>query len=105
MSEFYDRIRAGLEEAIAYERGEVEATTHTVKIEDVAHFEPKEIRQIRLETGLTQRVFARYLGVSSKTVEAWECGRNHPDGAASRLLWITKMNPDFPQSSGIIVRG
>lgn len=104
MSEFYDIIKTGLEEAIAYERGETKANTRTVTVEEVAHFEPSEIRQIRLDTGMTQVLFASYLGVSKKTVEAWECGRNHPDGAASRLLWITKRNPDFPKLSGIVMQ-
>lgn len=37
---------------------------------------------------MTQAVFADYMGVSSKTVEAWECGRTHPTGPANRLLDI-----------------
>lgn len=28
------------------------------------------------------------MGVSKKTVEAWECGRTHPTGPAFRLLDI-----------------
>ena len=35
---------------------------------------------------MTQRVFANYMGVSPKTVEAWESGINHPVGPACRLL-------------------
>ena len=37
---------------------------------------------------MTQGVFASYMGVSKKTVEAWECGRTHPTGPAFRLLDI-----------------
>ena len=37
---------------------------------------------------MTQAVFANYMGVSSKTVEAWEKGTNHPTGSACRLLDI-----------------
>ena len=33
-------------------------------------------------------VFANYLGVSKKTVEAWELGRTHPTGPAYRLIDI-----------------
>lgn len=29
-----------------------------------------------------------YMGVSKKTVEAWECGRTHPTGPVFRLLDI-----------------
>ena len=35
---------------------------------------------------MTQSVFANYLGVSVKTVEAWERGRTHPTGPAYRLM-------------------
>ena len=35
---------------------------------------------------MSQKAFAGYLGVSPKTVEAWEAGTNQPSGAASRLL-------------------
>ena len=35
---------------------------------------------------MTQSVFANYLGVSKKTVEAWELGRTHPTGPANRLI-------------------
>ena len=35
---------------------------------------------------MSQRIFAGYLGVSDKTVEAWEAGTNRPSGAACRIL-------------------
>ena len=35
---------------------------------------------------MSQRLFASYLGVSVKTVEAWENGTNHPSGSAKRLI-------------------
>ena len=41
---------------------------------------------------MSQKIFASYLGVSDKTVEAWESGTNHPSGAASRLLNMMEMN-------------
>ena len=39
-----------------------------------------------MQSQMTQRVFADYLGVSVKTVEAWERGRTHPTGPANRLI-------------------
>jgi len=41
---------------------------------------------------MTQAVFADYLGVSPKTIEAWELGRTHPTGPANRLLDILAQN-------------
>ena len=35
---------------------------------------------------MTQALFADYMGVSPKTVEAWENGKNHPTGSACRLI-------------------
>ena len=44
---------------------------------------------------MSQRVFAGYLGVSDKTVEAWESGVNHPSGAASRILRMIEMDKEL----------
>ncbi|MDR0642054.1 MAG: helix-turn-helix domain-containing protein [Treponema sp.] len=53
------------------------------------------IKQIRQRSGLSQVMFAGSLGVSPKTVEAWENGRNKPEGASRRLLEIVRDDPDF----------
>lgn len=97
-----DEIKTGLEQAAAYEKGTLKARTNVISIAPVDVFTPGEIKRIRKSTGLTQVLFAKYMGVSSKTVEAWESGRNHPEGAACRLLTLTRDNPSFPQSSGIV---
>ena len=70
----------------------------------VETYQADEIKRIRNSTGLTQRSFAEYMGVSPKTVEAWEAGRNHPEGAACRSLSLMKADPEFPQKAGIIRR-
>ena len=53
------------------------------------------IRGICKSTGLSQRLFASYMGVAEKTVEAWEAGTNHPSGAASRILSMMEMNTNL----------
>ena len=100
----FDEIKTGLNEAIEYEKGNLKAKTTTVSIELVGKYTSTEIKSIRNSTGLTQNLFAKYMGVSVKTVEAWESGRNHPGGPACRLLYLTKRDPSFPMSSGIVVR-
>jgi len=100
----FDKIKTGLEEAIAYEQGTLPAKTRKMTIEPIRHFDAKEIRNIRMNTGMTQHVFAEYMGVSVKTVEAWESGKNHPIGSACRLLHLTQTDPGFPQKSGIVIR-
>jgi putative transcriptional regulator len=98
----FDEIKAGLEQAIEYEKGNIKAKKTVLSVSPIDEFTPSEIKAIRADTGLTQVLFAKYMGVSVKTVEAWEAGRNHPDGAACRLLSITRKDPAFPQHSGII---
>ncbi len=100
----FDEIKLGLEQAIEYEKGNLKAKKTTLSILPLDTFSPAEIKEIRNEAGLTQALFAKYMGVSVKTVEAWEAGRNQPDGAARRLLSITKKDPSFPTASGIVAR-
>jgi putative transcriptional regulator len=57
-------------------------------IDPVKKYSNDEIKAIRNKAGMTQAVFANYMGVSKKTVEAWELGRTHPTGPAYRLLDI-----------------
>ena len=100
----FDDIKLGLEQAIEYEKGNLKAKKTTLTILPLETFSSQEIKEIRNSTGLTQVLFAKYMGVSVKTVEAWEAGRNHPDGAACRLLTITRRNPNFPRTSGLIAQ-
>lgn len=99
----FDDIKLGLQQAIEYEKGNLKANKTTLMILPTESFSAQEIKKIRNDTGMTQALFAKYLGVSIKTVEAWESGRNHPDGAACRMLALTRSNPDFPMASGIVV--
>ena len=99
MSSLFDDLKQGLEEAIDYEKGQGEAKVKTYMISPVKEYSDKEIRNIRMKAGMTQSVFASYMGVSKKTVEAWECGRTHPTGPVFRLLDILSRgdldNTDF----------
>ncbi len=94
MSTLFDDLKTGLEQAIAYERGEGSAKVTTYCFEPVKRYTSEEIRRIRMQACMTQSVFAHYLGVSRKTVEAWECGRNHPTGPACRLIEILNANDE-----------
>ncbi len=100
----YDGIIQGLEEAIAYNEGKIKARTKTMSISPVPDFEAAEIKNIRNELGMTQVLFAGFMGVSTKTVEAWEAGRNMPDGPARRMLSMLKADPALPQRFNIIAK-
>ena len=78
--------------AIDYANGKGPARMVTYKIEPVVKFDKDQIREIRMQAGMAQNVFADYLGVSVKTVEAWERGRTHPTGLAYRLMSFLAQN-------------
>lgn len=63
----------------------------------VREYEACEIKAIRNGLGMTQAVFALFMGVSKKTVEAWEAGRNMPDGPARRLLAMVQADPHLAE--------
>lgn len=52
-----------------------------------------DIKRIRNDIfHMSQSSFALALGVSKKTVEAWECGTNDPSGTAKKLLYLLENN-------------
>lgn len=53
------------------------------------------IIETRNKTGLTQEKFAKMLGVSVKTLCAWEQGVRTPSGAARTLLKIADKYPEI----------
>nr|MBQ4457095.1 helix-turn-helix domain-containing protein [Clostridia bacterium] len=94
MSTLFDDLKEGLQEAIDFEKGNGKAKTVTFMIEPVKKYSNEDIKRIRNKAGMTQSVFANYMGVSPKTVEAWELGRTHPTGPAYRLLDILAENKE-----------
>lgn len=102
MSSLFDDLKQGLEEAVAYEKGNGKARVKTYMIMPIKRYSNKEIRDIRMRAGMTQSVFASYMGVSKKTIEAWECGRTHPTGPAFRLLDILA-NDDLDETDFVVV--
>jgi putative transcriptional regulator len=49
-------------------------------------YPPKRIRQVRATLGLSQALFAQFLGVSIATVQAWEQGVKSPAKMACRFM-------------------
>jgi putative transcriptional regulator len=91
----YESIMQGLTEAVEYQHGRINARKTNLTIKPVATFNTNDIKRIRKKTGLSQVMFAGSIGVSPKTVEAWENGRNKPEGASRRLLEIVRDDPAF----------
>jgi putative transcriptional regulator len=57
------------------------------------------IRRLRARLKMSQAVFARYLNVSTKLVQAWESDRRRPDGPALLLVRLVEGNPALVLSS------
>ncbi|WP_278943845.1 DNA-binding transcriptional regulator [Ruminococcus bicirculans (ex Wegman et al. 2014)] len=62
----------------------------------------EDIKAIRKKLGFTQAVFAAVIGVSTKTVEAWETGTNQPIGSARRMISLIQFAPEILQSYHIV---
>ena len=92
MSEAFAILSGALDEAIKDTRTKkLKRTVRSIEIEPAGVYSSVQVKNIREKIGLTQKLFAKYLGVSTKTVEAWEAGRNKPFGPSNRLLWLMDM--------------
>jgi putative transcriptional regulator len=96
MNKVYESIMTGLSEAIEdAQSGNKKLHKRTVTIIPVKEYQADQIKEIRKNVSMSQKTFASYLGVSEKTVEAWEAGTNHPSGSASRILSMMEMDSDL----------
>ena len=100
------QIIGGLHEAVAYEAGELDATTRRVslsareaRVEPAPFFSRERIIELRGQLKLSQPLFAQALNVSPETVRAWEQGKREPDGAALRLLQLAEEHPSWVTAS------
>lgn len=90
MSEVYDSLMEGLNEALAFARDEkTKAVVHQIEVPTV------DVAAIRATTGLSQSAFARSIGVAKGTLLNWEHGRRHPTGPAQVLLAIIAKKPSL----------
>ena len=91
----FDRLKKGMEDGIAHQRGEI-----TLRVTDMAIPEPpkaytaSEVRQIRAGLNMSQPIFAMLLQVSKKTVQSWEQGTRRPQQSSARLLQFIE-NPEM----------
>ena len=82
--DFFSGIMEGLNEALAYEKGKANAETFTRK----QSLPNVNIIETRKSLGMTQKTFAKMLGVSCRTVEAWEGGKSTPTPTAKNLIYL-----------------
>ena len=82
--DFFENIMEGLNEALAYEKGKASAETFARK----SSLPSVDVIKVRTSLSMTQRSFAALLGVSTRTVEAWECGKTTPTPTAKKLIFL-----------------
>jgi putative transcriptional regulator len=89
-----DQIRKGLEEAVRHAKGETTLKTTTLEVPDrPPELGAEDVTRIRLNSQMSQVVFAQLLNVSPKTVQSWEHGTRKPSQAALRLIQVFERNP------------
>lgn len=82
--DFFEGIMSGLNEALAYEKGKASAETFARK----RSLPAVNVTEVRMSLQMTQKTFASILGVSCRTVEAWECGKSTPTPTAKKLIYL-----------------
>lgn len=86
MSEFFNSIKQGLNEAVTYSTGKpLKAVVHK--------FTPLDVKNIRSNMNMSQTEFASAVGISVSTLRHWERGDREPQGPALVLLNVVKKEP------------
>jgi len=86
MSNAFNSIKQGLEEAIDFSKGKIgKAIVH--------EFSPIDVKNIRANIGMSQNEFASAFGISVSTLRHWERGDRTPHGPALVLLNVVAKDP------------
>jgi len=90
----FSKIKAGLEDAIAYHRGKALLTVRDVELKPPRPMTAADVVAVRTRMRVSQAAFARILNVSPRTVQAWEADARQPSDAALKLLNVAKRYPE-----------
>jgi putative transcriptional regulator len=83
------RIIEGLEQAVAWTRGENDDVRVTL-----VHAPDVDVRRVRTKMGLSQAQFATKFGLPPATLRNWEQGRSRPDAPTRVLLAVIAKHPE-----------
>lgn len=89
-----NQLTTSLDELEQHLKGEKRLKTRQLGTKLIPSYSSEDIKKIRIKLKLSQKTLAEVIGVSSKTVEAWEQGKNKPNGSSARILQILNHNPD-----------
>ena len=87
MNKVFDSIKQGLDEALEFSKGKNgRAVVH--------EFTPVDVKNIRVQVGMSQNEFASAFGISVSTLRHWERGDRTPHGPALVLLNVVAKEPE-----------
>ena len=86
MSDMYNSIKQGLEEAVEFSKGQCKKAV-------VHEYSSVDVKNIRKKVGMTQSEFASSFGISISTLRHWERGDRKPQGPALVLLNVVSTEP------------
>lgn len=95
VNEFFEELKQSMIDGLEHAQGKRTDLRVTTLPRPPKKLSSADIAGIRSKANLSQSVFARYLNVSIKTVQAWEQGSRKPSDAALKLLSIAKDNPQI----------
>ena len=95
--DYYEELKTSLEDAAAYARGDKTRARSVVRELPVPEYNAADVARVRMGLQLSQRDLAAVLGVSPRTVESWEIGKNTPNGSARNLLYLIEHNHELVQ--------
>ena len=104
MDSLFESIKQGLTEAIEYEKGNLPLKVDKITVSPLHVYTSVKVKEIRKHHNMTQRIFAEALGVSVKTIESWESGKNTPSGCASRMLELLDRDNTLLEKYSIVAR-
>jgi putative transcriptional regulator len=98
-AEVFGELLESAREALEHTRGKI--SLRTTELPPAPQpMRGEEVRRLRDELKASQAVFAHYLNVSTKLVQAWEAKRRRPEGAALALLRLCERHPALLMTPG-----
>ena len=85
---FGDGLLEGLQEALAWKRGEI-----ALEVRNVDPMPVERIKRIRKAVAKSAAEFEQKFGIPAATLNNWEQGRRKPDLASRLLLKVIEANP------------
>ena len=96
-TDFFSGFMDGLEEALAHKKGKAGYETLVRK----GSLPAVNVVEIRSALSMTQKSFAEILGVSCRTVEAWESGKSTPTPTAKKLMYLLQEDHSLIQKLSV----